>query len=211
MDRVFRAVVGWGSSVSHGANESSRVLQGLRRRPGRRHRIGHFPFLKLDSVRKAADLGVPVCIQPNIIEVKAEDFLEKMGPVSRKLVDTMVPLRTLNKEGFSVAYGADVPAFPSYSPLDSIRSAMDRKTETGRQLNPGEAVSFLDALRLHTIGSAYAAFDETELGSLEPGKFADFVIWGRGLTRVSSGRAAVDLRVLATCLAGKPVYQAAGA
>ena len=175
----------------------------------RRHRIEHFPFRKPDTLKKAADLGVPVCEQPNLIEVKAEDYFERLGSQNRLLVETMVPLRSFMKAGVHVAYGADVPAFPSHSPRDSIRPAMDRLTSSGRRLDASESVSFLEALRHHTLGSAYAAFDEKELGSLEPGKCADFVVWNKDLRTIRSGRDLADLAAQATYLGGKSVYEAA--
>ncbi|MCX7019404.1 MAG: amidohydrolase [bacterium] len=174
----------------------------------RRHRIEHFPFRKADALRRAAELGVPVCEQPNIIEVKADDIREKFGSTNQAYLHTMVPLRSFIKDGVPVAFGADVPAFPSHLPLDSIRSAIDRMTLSGRQLDPAESVSFLEALRIHTLGSAYAAFDEKELGSLEPGKYADFVIWDRDLRQVRTGRDACALKVMATYMDGKAVYTA---
>jgi len=173
-----------------------------------RHRIEHFPFRKLDSIRRAAELGVPVCVQPNYIEVKADDFRRQLGKGIARLVESLVPIRTFTKEGIHLAYGADVPAFPSHSPLDSIRSAVERRTSSGKKLDSSEAVSFLEALRHHTIGSAYAAFDEKELGSLEAGKLADFVIWKGDLRNARSGEDIAALAPLATYLAGKPVYQA---
>ena len=140
--------------------------------------------------------------------VKADDFYEKLGRISREYVETMVPLRTMTKEGMHVAYGADVPAFPSHVPMDSIRSALDRTTASRRALDASEKISFAEALRDHTIGSAYAAFDEQELGSLEPGKYADFVIWEGDLAKVRTGRDAAALRVRATYIAGQPTYEA---
>jgi len=119
-----------------------------------------------------------------------------------------VPLRTFGREGVHVAYGADVPAFPTHRPTDSLRCAVDRVTESGAKLSESEAVSFLEALRHHTLGSAYAAFDEEELGSLEPGKQADFVVWDRDLRSVKDGRDIRALSVRATYLAGRPVYEA---
>ena len=175
----------------------------------RRHRIEHFPILKLDTIRRAAELGVPVCEQPLFIEIKAEDFRERLGPKSERMVQTMIPLRTFNKEGVHVAYGADVPAFPSHKPMDSIRCAMDRTTNHGRKLDRGETLTFMEALRHHTIGSAYAAFDEKELGSLETGKLADFVVWNKDLRQIQTGRDAMALEPLATYLGGKAVYEAA--
>jgi predicted amidohydrolase YtcJ len=175
----------------------------------RRHRIEHFPFRKSDSIKRAAELGVPVCLQPNFIEVKADDFYEKLGRISREYIDNMLPVNTFAREGVQIAYGADVPAFPSYAPMDSIRSAMERQTSSGRKLASAEAVSFMKALGHHTIGGAYAAFDEKEIGSLETGKYADFVIWNRDLAAVRTGGEAAALEPEATYLAGKAVYERA--
>jgi len=174
----------------------------------RRHRIEHFPFRKSDSIKRAAEMGVPVCTQPTYIDLRADDFQGKLTRAGRDVVDTMLPVRTFEREGVHLAYGADVPAFPSHSPMESIRCAMERRTGSGRQLNRNEAASFLDALRHHTVGGAYAAFDEEELGSLEGGKYADFVIWNKDLRQIREGRDAVALQPQATYLAGEAVFEA---
>jgi predicted amidohydrolase YtcJ len=172
----------------------------------RRHRIEHFPLRKLDSIRRAADLGVPVCTQPEFVRLKADDFRRRFGPRGPDLVRTMIPVATFVREGVPLAYGADVPAFPSHSPLDSIRRVMDRKTGSGDSLDSSEAVSFLDALRHHTLGGAYASFDEKELGSLEPGKCADFVIWNTDLRQIRTSEQVATIKPEATYLGGKAVF-----
>jgi predicted amidohydrolase YtcJ len=173
----------------------------------KRHRIEHFPFYKSDSIRKAADMGVPVCTQPYTIDFRVDDFAVRNNRLSPKQIDSMVPLKTFIKEGVHLAFGADVPAFPSNRPLDSIKSAMTRKTQGGRQLDMAEAITFMDALRVHTIGSAYAASDEKDLGSLAPGKAADFVVWNRDLRGIQTPQDIDGLHALATYVAGKPVWQ----
>jgi len=175
----------------------------------RRHRIEHFPFRKTDSIRRAAELGVPVCLQPDFMDLRADHFVARLAERGRELVETMLPMRTFINEGVHLAYGADVPAFPSHSPLDSIRSAMDRKTAGGRRLARSESVSFIEALRHHTAGGAYAAFDDNDLGTLEPGKYADFVIWRGDLEEVRTGSDALALKPEATYVAGKAVYESA--
>jgi len=184
--------------------------QGVRKM---RHRIEHFPFRKMDSIRKAADLGVPVCTQPALIDVRADDFVRdfgRLGKQGKQLVETMVPLKTFQKEHVTACFGADVPAFPSYRPLDSIRCAMERKTPGGTQLDTGEAVSFLEALRMHTLESARAASDEEKLGSIEPGKQADLVVWNQDLRKIQAAKDLTGLEVAATYVGGKAVYTTPG-
>lgn len=170
----------------------------------RRHRIEHFPFRNLDSIRRAADYGTPVCSQPEMITVRGDELL---GKVDRKLVNAITPIATFFKEGAMICFGADVPAFPSYLPFDSIRTAMSRKTEKGKQLDPSERISFMEGLRCHTINAAYSGFDEKDLGSLEVGKKADFVIWNRDLTKISSDAELPKIKSKATFVDGKMVYE----
>jgi len=172
----------------------------------RRHRIEHFPLYKLDTIRRAAELGVPVCQQPLFIEIKADVFRENLSAKSDPQIQKICPMRTFLREGVHLAYGADVPAFPSHLPMDSIRCVMDRVTQSRRKLDPEEKLSFMDAFRIHTLGSAYAAFDEKELGSLEAGKLADFVIWNRDLRNIRTGQDALALKPEATFVGGKTVY-----
>jgi predicted amidohydrolase YtcJ len=173
----------------------------------KRHRIEHFPFYKADSIKKAADMGVPVCSQPYAIDFRVDDFARSNNRLTQKQIDMFVPLKTMIRDGIPLAFGADVPAFPSLRPLDSIKSAMTRRTQAGRQLDTGERIPFMDALKVHTIGSAYAASDEKTLGSLEPGKIADLAVWNRDLRDVTTATDVDGLQVVATYLAGKPVWQ----
>ncbi|HPA21185.1 MAG TPA: amidohydrolase [Verrucomicrobiae bacterium] len=173
----------------------------------RRHRIEHFPFYKADSIRRASAMGVPVCEQPYAIDFRVDDFTKKLTFLSKKQIDSMVPLKSMLREGVRLAFGADVPAFPSHRPLDSIRSAMSRTTGEGRKLDATERLTFMEALRIHTLGSAYAAFDENELGSLRPGKWADFVIWNKDLRTIDSHRDIDGLKVESTHIAGRKVFE----
>ena len=65
----------------------------------------------------------------------------------------------------------------------------------------------MEALQAHTIDAAYATFDESDLGSIEVGKFADLAVWNGDLRDV--GLNDIDrLKVLATYVAGRQTYGA---
>lgn len=58
----------------------------------------------------------------------------------------------------------------------SIHNAVNRKTKTDQPIGPEYAVDLYEAIKAVTINSAYQCFDEAIKGSIEPGKYADFVI-----------------------------------
>ena len=93
-------------------------------------------------------------------------------------------------------------------PLVGIRDAVLRRTAGGRVLGPGERLAVRDALALYTTEAAFAMHRERDIGSLEPGKLADFVILDRNPLDTEPGQIA-DIRVLATVVGGQPVFQAA--
>jgi predicted amidohydrolase YtcJ len=174
----------------------------------RRHRIEHFIFRRESSIRRAADLGVPVCTQPLWLVVRGDDFLRRFG---RDPVDYMIPSASFLRGGVKLSYGADVPASPSHRPLDSIRSAMVRRTASGAELDRSEGITFLAALQAHTLDAAYAAFDERELGSIEVGKQGDLAVWNADLRTVRTAADVDRLQVVTTYLSGQPTWTAAPA
>ncbi len=104
-----------------------------------------------------------------------------------------------------MAGSSDAPVI-SPDPRLGLRDAILRQTGDGRLLGPGEQLTPADALRLYTTEAAYAMHREPELGSLEPGKRADFVILDNNpLTTAPDDLPA--LRVLATAVDGTPTHQ----
>jgi predicted amidohydrolase YtcJ len=63
-----------------------------------------------------------------------------------------------------------------------------------------------DALRMYTLGSAYAAFEEDQKGSISPGKLADLVVLDADPCAVETD-AIRDIRVVLTLVDGRPVFQ----
>lgn len=170
----------------------------------RRHRIEHFPFRKMDSIKRAAEMGVPVCSQPEMIIVRGDELMTK---IEKKNVNSLTPIATFIREGCKICFGADVPAFPSYKPWDSVGTAMKRKTEKGKELDPSERITFFQGLECHTINAAHASFDDKDIGSLEIGKKADFVIWNRDLNEVTSASQLSGISPNATFVGGKVIFE----
>lgn len=121
----------------------------------------------------------------------------------------MQPVKSLIEAGIKPAAEADTR--PPYSaPLFNIEKWITRIDESGRQLNPKEKVSRQEALLMYTNWAARYSGEQDILGSIEPGKLADFVVLsGDYLTWPE--KELRNLRVLMTVVGGKIVHQAAGA
>ena len=120
------------------------------------------------------DLGVVVSTQPQFIRLGGDYwptvFGEERGRraiVTREWLDAGVP----------VALGSDAPTTPWYTPQVTLAGAVARPTLSGQIHEPEQCLTIQEALRAHTMVSAYAAHEEHDKGSIEAGKLADLAIW----------------------------------
>jgi hypothetical protein len=114
------------------------------------------------------------------------------------------------KSGAKLAFGTDFPV-ESPNPFPGLAAAISRQDMNGEPPGgwiPSERVTIAQALQAYTRGAAYAAFAEQKIGSLEPGKWADFIIVDRDPTKVDPESLA-RTQVLETWVAGKKVWSRA--
>jgi len=112
--------------------------------------------------------------------------------------------RSALKMGIVVAGNSDSPVSAA-EPLLRIQSMVTRKTAEGKVYGSEQKVSVEDAIRIWTMGSAYASFEEGIKGSIETGKLADFVILSRNPTQVSPD-SIKDIDVEKTFIGGRQVF-----
>ncbi|MGH3207558.1 MAG: amidohydrolase family protein, partial [Trebonia sp.] len=120
--------------------------------------------------------------------------------------DQLYAFRSWQRAGITVAGSSDAPVITP-DPRTGIRDAILRRTEAGQVLGPDERLTARDALAMYTAGGAYAMHRETEIGSLEPGKLADFTVLDRNPLSTDPERI-TGIQVLATVVDGSPTYQA---
>jgi predicted amidohydrolase YtcJ len=176
------------------------VLAGPAGNP-RRHRIEHGGAMYPLLAARAAALGIVVASQPGFMSTLGDGFAAAFGDRA----DDLYAFRSWRRAGITVAGSSDAPVITA-DPLLGLRDAVLRRTGDGLVLGPAERLAAEDALDLYTTQAAFAMHRESEIGSLEPGKLADFVVLDRNPLRTDPERI-TDIRVLATVLDGAPVYQ----
>jgi predicted amidohydrolase YtcJ len=167
----------------------------------RRHRIEHGGAMYPELIARAAHMGIVVVTQPGFVSVLGDGFAAAFGDRSEQLY----PLNSWLRAGVATAGSSDAPVITA-DPLIGIRDAVVRRTAEGRVLGPDERLTIHDALALYTKGAAFALRRERELGTLEPGKHADFVVLDSNPFDTLPERLG-NIGVLATVIGGRPVYQ----
>jgi len=82
--------------------------------------------------------------------------------------EDFAPHRGLQRAGVRIAFSSDLPVTPDPNPWAGIRAAVEDEIN---------GIRVLDALRAYTAGGAYASFEETLKGTLEPGMLADLQVY----------------------------------
>jgi predicted amidohydrolase YtcJ len=146
----------------------------------RRHTVIHGYFVNKETAVRAARLHVLVDTQPAWYYKDADALSEGLG---RERLAHFIGLRTLHDAGVTVAINTDHmfgldpnDAMNPFNPFLTMYAATTRRTESGRVVSAGEAVTRQDALKMMTRDAARFSFDETNRGSIERGKLGDFTV-----------------------------------
>jgi predicted amidohydrolase YtcJ len=170
-----------------------------------RFRVEHAQVLSPDDIPRFAELGVIPSMQ-SVHQTSDMYWAPNRLGYARSL--GAYAWRSLLQTGVVVPNGSDFPV-EGVNPLRSFHAAVSRQDEhdwpPGGWL-PSEEMTREEALQSMTIWPAYAAFQEEVMGSLTPGKYADFVILDRDIMTVPASDI-LGTRVSATYIAGRPVYE----
>ncbi|APE42791.1 amidohydrolase [Sulfitobacter alexandrii] len=167
--------------------------------PGARHVLQHCQMMDGDLYRRAAELGVCTNIFANHLYYFGDQHAELTLGLGR--ARRMNAVRTALDAGVNVAIHSDAPVTP-LGPLFTAWCAVMRQTMTGQTLGENLRIEVSEALRLITLGAAYTLKMDADIGSIEPGKFADFAVLGQDPTAVEPA-ALKDVPVLGTVLGGR--------
>ena len=169
-----------------------------------RFRIEHSQVLASDQFQRYKDLGVIASMQPNHLLTDMNWALDRLGTERARY---SYAWRDFLDAGVPLAFGTDYPVEP-LTPFRGLYAAVTRQNEEGtRDYFPTGKLTIDEAVAAYTEGSAYAEFEETAKGHIEPGQFADFVVLDRDITDIRPHDILGTL-VLRTVVGGKTVYEA---
>ncbi len=172
-------------------------------RQGLRHRIEHCGICPPDLRARVHAQHILPIMQPAFFWEFGDGYIANYG---QQRADTMFPARSLIAAGVPVAGSSDAPV-THWAPLFGIEQALTRATSDGQVCGADERVDLTTAIRMHTINGAFASFEETTKGSLEPGKLADLVVLGDDIARVPV-KELRHLPVAMTVVGGEVVHEA---
>jgi predicted amidohydrolase YtcJ len=198
-DRANRAILDLYEKAFATVPASERIVRDPR------FRVEHAQIVHQDDIGRFAKLGVIPSMQPSHA-ISDLHFAGRRLGVGR--LDRAYAWRRFLSSGSLIAGGSDAPVERG-EPMIEFYAAVARKDLKGFQgdgWHPEQALSRAEALKALTLWPAYAAFEEKDRGSLEPGKFGDFTVLSGDIMQIAEAEIP-KVRCLATVVSGEVVYR----
>ncbi|HEU5437107.1 MAG TPA: amidohydrolase [Telluria sp.] len=171
---------------------------------GLRHRIEHAQVVALTDIPRFRQIGVIPSMQPTHATSDMNMAEQRVGA---ERIKGAYAWRTFLKQGSRIACGSDFPV-ESPNPFYGIHAAVTRQSAANLPAagwHKEQAMTLNEAFRCFTLDAAFAGHQENQVGSLETGKWADFIVIDRDMFTI----APADIHkigVLQTWVAGKQVF-----
>ncbi|MDJ0758005.1 MAG: amidohydrolase [Woeseiaceae bacterium] len=169
-----------------------------------RNRVEHSQIVTLDDIPRFAELGVIASMQPVHATSDMNMAEDRVGP---ERIKGAYAWRKFLEAGVVVASGSDFPVELA-NPFHGLYAAVSRQDRGGMPEGgwyAEESLTRAEALHSFTLAAAYAALQEDRLGSLETGKWADFIVIDRDFFEVDVYEID-DIEVIETWIGGQKVY-----
>lgn len=168
--------------------------------PVLRHRIEHVQILHPADFERLAALNVIASMQP----IHATSDMEMADRYWGDRNQYSYAWRTVKETGAILAFGSDAPVDP-IEPLKGIFAAVTRRRPDGSPgpegWYPEQRLTMAETIEAFTMGAAIAGNREKRLGSIEPGKWADFTILDRDIFTIPHDEI-LDVDVAGTVIGG---------
>lgn len=164
-----------------------------------RHTVTHSQLTTRAQYKRMAELGMCANVFSNHIWYWGDQHIDlTVGP---DRVRRMNAARTALDEGVTVALHCDTPVTP-LDPLATASYAAERRTPRGRSWGDEERLTIFEALEAITIGPAYLLKLDHAVGSIVPGKYADFAVLDQDPAAVAEPADLREIAVLGTVVGG---------
>jgi len=169
-----------------------------------RNRIEHAQVVTPSDIPRFKQLALIASMQPTHATSDMNMAEDRIG---KERLDGAYAWRTFLDQGTRIAGGSDFPV-ESDNPFFGLHAAVTRTDHDNRPAggwHAEQAMSLLEAFRAFTLDAAYAEHDEQRIGSLEPGKWADFILVDRDLFKIAPADI-WKIKVRQTWVGGRRVY-----
>jgi predicted amidohydrolase YtcJ len=169
-----------------------------------RNRIEHAQVVALADIPRFKQLDIIASMQPTHATSDMNMAEDRIGPERLK---GAYAWRRFLEQGTRIAAGSDFPV-ESPNPFFGLHAAVTRTDHANLPpggWHPEQAMTLLEAFRAFTLDAAYAQHQEKTVGSLEPGKWADFILIDRDLFSIPP-REIWKIKVAQTWVGGSRVH-----
>ena len=183
-----------------------RVRESRADAPARRNRIEHVQLLHPDDMARLARWGIVASMQP--LHATSDMLIAEKYWGAR--CAGAYAWKSLIEAGTALAFGSDCPVEIA-DPLAGLHAAVTRRRADGSPgpdgWRPAQRLTVEQALHGYTRGAAFAAGREADLGSITPGKLADFTVLDRDILAIAPHEIR-EVKACATVVGGRMVFSA---
>ena len=185
-----------------------------------RNSLIHLDLITKYYIRKMKLLNINAIIQPFWFYKNVNLSKNEVLAIGEERIHREYPVKSLIDEGIVTAGSSDYEVQEEPNPLNAIECAVIRNlydfiparypqridmNDSRYRLNPRERISVLEAIKIFTINAAYVLGKEKEIGSLEIGKKADFIVLDKNIF-ITDPLYIHDINVVQTYFNGELVY-----
>lgn len=171
-----------------------------------RHRIEHLGLPSAKNLDLMHALEVSAVMQPVFIYELGKNFRQYLPEF---YLDTVYPARDVLNHGVNLAFSTDAPVVKDFNPMTGLYAAAERMDADGMLLGASQRISIDESIYAYTMGSAVANGDHDNRGSISNGKWADFIVIDKNISKISSQDIS-GCRLLQTFVNGKCEYSMNG-
>ncbi|MBT8219487.1 MAG: amidohydrolase [Bacteroidia bacterium] len=138
-----------------------------------RHRLEHCLMLPRSVLDQMKHLNLSPSFHINHLYYYGDALNTEI--LGHERTENILPLNAAYEHDLNITLHADQPMFESV-PFRLIQTAVERKTNGGNVIGENEKIELMQAIKAVTINAAWQIHKEDKIGSLEKGKYADFIV-----------------------------------